>query len=117
MSKSWRTASEANRKRANELQRIRRALDPNRRKENREYERRRRGDPEPTRLEPAVCEICARGPTKGMTALTTDHCHETNSFRGWLCHTCNRAIGMLGDDLAGLMRAVRYLERAACKSE
>ena len=38
-----------------------------------------------------------------------DHCHETSSFRGWLCHKCNRSLGGFNDDKKFLKRAVKYL--------
>jgi len=38
-----------------------------------------------------------------------DHCHETGKFRGILCDTCNRGLGMLGDNLGSLEKAVKYL--------
>jgi hypothetical protein len=39
-----------------------------------------------------------------------DHDPQTHKFRGWICQNCNTAIGKLGDNLAGLMAAVRYLQ-------
>ena len=39
-----------------------------------------------------------------------DHDHETNLFRGWLCDDCNLGIGKLGDNLEGIMRAVKYFK-------
>ena len=36
-----------------------------------------------------------------------DHCHETESFRGWLCHNCNTKMP---DDLTSAKRFVKYLE-------
>lgn len=36
-----------------------------------------------------------------------DHCHETESFRGWLCHNCNTKMP---DDLTTAKRFVKYLE-------
>jgi hypothetical protein len=42
--------------------------------------------------------------------LAVDHSHETGAFRGLLCHSCNRAIGLLGDDPARLRAAAEYLE-------
>ena len=41
-----------------------------------------------------------------------DHNHITNEFRGWLCPNCNKGIGMLGDDLRGVLMAVEYLKRS-----
>jgi hypothetical protein len=34
-----------------------------------------------------------------------------------LCLACNTSIGILGDNLTGLMVAVRYLEAAASRSK
>ena len=70
--------------------------------------RRWRGLPEPTRPMPEVCDCCG-GPSNGRGSLHFDHCHRTNRFRGWLCSTCNTAIGKLGDTAAGVARAVAYL--------
>jgi hypothetical protein len=46
-----------------------------------------------------------------------DHDHVTGKFRGWLCGACNRGIGMLGDNLAGVMRAAAYLQRKVAAPE
>jgi hypothetical protein len=78
----------------------------------RRLRRKRWGLPEPTRPEPAVCELCA-APRPGAKTLCLDHDHVTGQFRGWLCHRCNAGIGLLGDDLASLRRAVAYLEKNA----
>lgn len=55
------------------------------------------------------CAICS---IKFDDNANVDHCHETGRVRGLLCSACNTAIGRLGDNLDGVMRAVRYLERA-----
>jgi hypothetical protein len=73
--------------------------------------RKQHGMPEPTRPKPAACECCG-SPPKPDKALALDHCHRTGAFRGWLCHSCNTALGKLGDDIAGLQRAIDYLKRA-----
>ena len=70
-----------------------------------------------TRPEPAHCELCGGLPNgipgiTGRTPLRLDHCHDTHLFRGWLCAKCNQGLGLLGDNLAGLIRAVEYLQRA-----
>jgi hypothetical protein len=55
-----------------------------------------------------ACEICRR---EGPTIL--DHDHTTGAFRGWLCRTCNLSLGRLGDDVAGVRRAIAYLLRSS----
>ena len=53
------------------------------------------------------CEIC-----KKVKKLFFDHCHITNTFRGWLCNECNRSIGMLcNDDLQRMIDAINYLNK------
>jgi protein-arginine kinase activator protein McsA len=71
---------------------------------------------------PEVCDCCGRPPSTsgkgtGVTTLSLDHCHITEEFRGWLCQDCNVAIGKLGDNLEGLMKAVEYLKRAESNEE
>src|SRR5487761_711233 len=46
--------------------------------------------PEPTRPEPPACECCGR-PKRAR--LVVDHDHLADEFRGWLCDSCNSAIG------------------------
>lgn len=58
------------------------------------------------------CELCGRdNPGKGRARWCLDHDHETGLFRGWLCSSCNLGLGLLGDNLASLERAVDYLRR------
>lgn len=62
------------------------------------------------------CKICRQEGfplVKGQRIyLVVDHCHTTGAVRGLLCHNCNRALGLLQDDLATLKSAVEYLEGA-----
>jgi len=54
----------------------------------------------------------ARGYITGrVKGLALDHDHTTGKFRGWLCDRCNLAIGLLGDTLRRVNRAVNYLKR------
>jgi hypothetical protein len=62
------------------------------------------------------CPICTRTideigrkKQKRLQNWVLDHCHDTETFRGWLCHHCNTGLGAFGDDLDRLKRAVRYL--------
>ena len=44
--------------------------------------------------------------------LVVDHCHDTGKVRGVLCHNCNRAVGLLKDNIEVLKNAISYLEGA-----
>lgn len=69
--------------------------------------RKRRGQVNsPTRKQPKLCECCKR-PNK----LVEDHNHQTGLFRGWLCGSCNRGIGLLTDSVKGVEQAVLYLRK------
>lgn len=64
-----------------------------------------------------LCCICLRGgflmdPKRHRTKLVVDHCHSTGKVRGLLCHNCNRALGLLKDDLESVNRVKVYLEGA-----
>jgi len=77
----------------------------------RQIQRKFHGQPEPTRLCPATCEICGAPPTTGRwKKLHEDHDHTTGKFRGWLCHGCNISLGYFKDDPKLLLRAAAYLE-------
>lgn len=62
-----------------------------------------------------VCALCARPPKRLSLAL--DHDHENGAIRGALCHPCNKALGMLGDNVAGLWRALQYVAKTANAQE
>ena len=53
------------------------------------------------------CEICCFVPERG---LVMDHNHETGDFRGVLCHNCNSALGLFGDNPDVLRKAADYLD-------
>lgn len=55
-----------------------------------------------------ACQLCGRD-----AVLNYDHDHDTGTHRGWLCVTCNSGLGKLGDNVAGLKRAIKYLENFA----
>ena len=54
----------------------------------------------------SCCEICS-----SKEELCYDHCHETMKFRGVLCRGCNRSLGQLGDNLEGIKKVIKYLEK------
>lgn len=57
------------------------------------------------------CGVCKKKPTTS-NGLVFDHCHTNNIFRGYCCNSCNRSIGVLGDDVSGLLKAINYLLKA-----
>lgn len=58
--------------------------------------------------EGTLCGICNKLPRRG-DELVFDHCHCKNIFRGYAHNSCNRAMGILGDDVEGLLRSLNYL--------
>jgi hypothetical protein len=54
------------------------------------------------------CEICGR---EGLR-LCCDHDHDTGLARGWLCVSCNRALGYLQDSPRLLAAALMYLGKS-----
>lgn len=63
------------------------------------------------------CAICEeRHERAGLSSqrtgiLVIDHCHKKGDVRELLCANCNAGIGMFGDDVRRLERAVLYLKR------
>ena len=57
-----------------------------------------------------ACAICRTSPGSGV--LHVDHDHDTEAIRGLLCGKCNKGIGLLGDSVEGVERALKYLDRA-----
>lgn len=60
-----------------------------------------------------LCAICIQ-PEKRMLGdepqrLSIDHCHTTGKVRGLLCSQCNSLLGLAGDDINRLTRAIQYL--------
>jgi hypothetical protein len=60
-------------------------------------------------LQENKCAICKS--SNGDKRLCVDHCHDTGEVRGLLCHTCNRSIGLLNDDVDLLTNAINYLKK------
>ena len=59
-------------------------------------------------LQNGLCAICGKPHRK---PLYIDHCHETKVIRGLLCPKCNSGIGLLGDSIELLNKAITYLSR------
>lgn len=59
-----------------------------------------------------VCAICGCPETKeNAKYLAVDHDHNTGKIRGLLCNNCNRALGLLKDDVLVLQNAINYLNK------
>jgi len=57
-----------------------------------------------------ACKICgSTSSRRGDQPLVVDHCHQTGEVRGLLCHPCNVAIGLLGENISTLQSAINYL--------
>src|SRR5690606_91078 len=63
-----------------------------------------------------LCAICRKEGFKMhegvFMSLNLDHCHTSGTPRGLLCHNCNRALGLMQDDIEILKNAIKYLEGA-----
>lgn len=62
-----------------------------------------------------ICPICLKNEdqlkgTGGNASIwVVDHNHDTDEFRGHICHNCNRGLGVFQDDIERLQRAIKYL--------
>jgi hypothetical protein len=58
-----------------------------------------------------VCKLCATPPgvNPRQKRLCKDHDHATGKIRGLLCDKCNRALGMLGDNVDSIAKVLIYL--------
>lgn len=54
------------------------------------------------------CDVCQM--PEGRRKLHMDHCHATGKFRGWLCNSCNLALGAVRDSAATLTNLMTYLQ-------
>lgn len=57
------------------------------------------------------CAICAADSPGANRDWNVDHCHTTGKVRGVLCHKCNVALGLFGDNSHTLAQAIHYLEK------
>lgn len=66
-----------------------------------------------------VCVICKKPETSierktgVIKNLCVDHDHKTNKVRALLCGKCNKALGLLNDDIFLLKNSILYLEKHA----
>lgn len=56
------------------------------------------------------CFFCDRVPDEeAYGVLCVDHCHETHRARGLLCRQHNSALGLFGDNEAGVLKLLEYV--------
>ena len=61
-------------------------------------------------LQNGKCNICLLHQDDLPFRLCVDHNHLTKKVRGLLCTKCNTALGMVGDNISSLKRAIQYIE-------
>lgn len=61
------------------------------------------------KIQDGKCETCGCTESIAGRRLCVDHDHATGKIRGLLCHSCNTALGMVGDDPDVLQRLILYL--------
>jgi hypothetical protein len=61
--------------------------------------------------EGTLCCICQEPEKKG-DAIVFDHDHLSNTFRGYCHNSCNRSLGVLGDNVKELIKAINYLNKS-----
>jgi hypothetical protein len=57
------------------------------------------------------CIICNKHQIEFDISLAIDHCHKTGKIRGLLCSYCNMGIGLLGENVKTLEKAIEYLKQ------
>ena len=58
-----------------------------------------------------ACAACKTKTPGTKNKWHVDHCHDTQLVRGILCHPCNTAAGVAGDNPKTLRAIADYLER------
>lgn len=69
------------------------------------------------------CPICKRtsketGASGGQRLKypwVIDHDHITEKYRGYICHSCNRGLGLFQDSTKILLNAIEYLQKKHIK--
>ena len=60
------------------------------------------------------CAICGNREPMGRTGcgMHVDHDHATGRVRGTLCHRCNRALGLLKENVETMQAMIDYIRSA-----
>jgi len=57
----------------------------------------------------AICGTTEPGGRHTSNYFVVDHCHTTGKVRKLLCHHCNTALGLVGDNIDTLHKMIAYL--------
>ena len=57
----------------------------------------------------AICGTTDPGGRHKSNYFVVDHCHTTGKVRKLLCHHCNTALGLVGDNTSTLQKMIEYL--------
>lgn len=60
-----------------------------------------------------ACAACRTETPTTKNKWHIDHCHNSGKVRGILCHVCNTAAGVAGDNPMVLRAIAEYLERTS----
>ena len=58
----------------------------------------------------AICNTTEPGGRHDRGYFVVDHCHTTGKVRKLLCHNCNTALGLVGDNTHILQSMIEYLQ-------
>jgi Recombination endonuclease VII len=58
------------------------------------------------RPRPQTCEVCAQ-----TGRIVFDHDHASIRFRGWICDTCNKVLGLVKESPVVLQLLAEYIVR------
>ena len=58
------------------------------------------------------CVGCGLHQNELSKKLNVDHDHKTGTIRGLLCGNCNRALGLVKDNVETLVKLKKYLEKS-----
>jgi hypothetical protein len=58
----------------------------------------------------AICNVTEPGGRHNSGYFVVDHCHTTGKVRKLLCHNCNTALGLVGDNTQTLQSMIEYLQ-------
>ena len=57
------------------------------------------------------CAICGSSDPGGRGDFHVDHCHDSKTVRGLLCHNCNVSIGHFKHDTKVILSAISYIDK------